>query len=97
GLVVALGGMVILAISLSPAAVVTSALSYGGGSGMAQSATFVGMLARSSPDEVRLVGTLWNLAFDGGVSLGGALLGIVAGAAGERAVLLALPVLTLLA
>jgi predicted MFS family arabinose efflux permease len=97
GLFGALAGVGILATSIAPVAVVASALAYGGGCGMAQSATFVGMLAHSSPGEVRLVGTLWNLAFDGGVSLGGALLGIVASNGGERAVLTALPLLTLLA
>ena len=62
---------------------------------MAQSSSFVGMLERVEANEVRLVGTLWNLAFDGGVSLGGVILGVVAATGGYANVLLAMPLLTL--
>ncbi len=89
--------MAILPITLHPVAINVSALLYGAGSGMAQSAIFVGMLERITAAEVRLVGTLWNLAFDMGVSLGGALLGLVAANAGYSGVLTTLPLLTVLA
>jgi hypothetical protein len=89
--------MGVLALSTSILGVLVSGVAYGAGSGMAQSASFVGMLERAPAGEVRLVGTLWNLAFDGGVSLGGALLGLVAALGGYPSVLLGLPLLTFLA
>jgi len=67
--------------------VLLAALLYGAGAGMAQSGALVGMLARAKQTQVPLVSTLWNLAFDGGVSIGGALLGLVAATGGETAVL----------
>jgi predicted MFS family arabinose efflux permease len=97
GMIAVLVGISLLPLSLHPLVVLLSGLLYGGGSGMAQSAIFVGMLERTTAGETRLVGTLWNLAFDAGVSLGGIVLGIVAANAGYRGVLLSMPVLTLLA
>jgi predicted MFS family arabinose efflux permease len=65
---------------------------------MAQSGAFVGMLARVQRAEVPLVGTMWNMAFDGGVSLGGAVLGLVVALSGTpTAVLWSLPLLSVLA
>src|SRR5207244_323606 len=90
-------GVGVLPFSMSPIAVLVSGVLYGAGSGMAQTATFVGMLERTGAGEVRLIGTLWNMAFDGGVSVGGALLGLVASIGGYASVLLGLPLLTLLA
>jgi predicted MFS family arabinose efflux permease len=97
GLVCACLGVSLLLLSTAAPVVLASGLLYGGGSGMVQSGSFVGMLERAEPSETRLVGTLWNLAFDGGVSLGGALLGLVAASGGYASVLVGLPVLTFLA
>jgi hypothetical protein len=52
------------------------------------SAIFIGMLEHTAHTEIRLVGTMWNIAFDAGVSLGGALLGAVAASAGYGGVLI---------
>jgi predicted MFS family arabinose efflux permease len=97
GLVCACLGVGVLVLSQSILGVLISGVVYGTGSGMAQSASFVGMLERAAAGEVRLVGTLWNMAFDGGVSLGGALLGMIAALGGYGSVLLGLPLLTFLA
>jgi predicted MFS family arabinose efflux permease len=97
GIVGAFVGVSMLALTTVPLAVLASGVLYGAGSGIAQSGSFVGMLERAPLGEVRMVGTLWNLAFDGGVSLGGVILAVVAARGGYSAVLTALPVLTLLA
>ncbi len=97
GMLSACCGIALLAVTIHPLAVLLSGALYGGGSGMAQSAIFIGMLEQSSTGETRLVGTLWNLAFDAGVSLGGVVLGLVAANAGYSGVLITMPVLTLLA
>jgi hypothetical protein len=97
GLVCACIGVGVLVWSTSVLGVLVSGVLYGAGSGMTQSASFVGMLERAAAGEVRLVGTLWNMAFDGGVSLGGAALGLVAALGGYSSVLLGLPLLTFLA
>jgi predicted MFS family arabinose efflux permease len=55
------------------------------------------MLEHTAHTEIRLVGTMWNIAFDAGVSLGGALLGAVAARAGYGGVLISLPLLTVVA
>ena len=96
GLACMVGGLVLLPVSINqPLPVLLSAVLYGAGSGMAQSASFVGMLAHAEAAEVRLVSTLWNMAFDAGVSIGGAVLGLVAAGSGAVGVLRVLPVLGL--
>jgi MFS family permease len=97
GLALAVCGLLLLASHVQPALVVVAGLLYGAGGGMAQSGAFVGMLARVEHAEVPLVSTLWNMAFDGGVSVGGALLGWVAATGGEAAVIWSLPPLSVLA
>lgn len=97
GMLAACIGMALLALSLEPLAVLASAVLYGGGCGLAQTAIFIGMLEHTQPGQVRMVGTLWNIAFDAGVSLGGAVLGVVAASAGYSGVLLSLPLLTVVA
>ena len=89
GLVAAVGGLVLLTLAArgQPLLVPLAALLYGAGSGMAQSGALVGMLARAKQTQVPLVSTLWNLAYDGGVSVGGAVLGLVAATGAETAVL----------
>ena len=47
----------------------------------------MGMLTRATPSQMPLVSTLWNLAYDGGVSVGGVVLGLIAATGGETAVL----------
>lgn len=96
GLACMVGGLWLLPMSVDePLAVLVSALLYGAGSGMAQSASFVGMLLHAKAADVRLVSTLWNMAFDAGVSVGGAVLGFVAAGSGAAGVLRVLPILGL--
>jgi len=97
GMGLVLLGLLLLTFSLNAAVVLTAGALYGAGSGMAQSGVFVGMLERVHRSEVPLVSTLWNMAFDGGVSVGGVLLGFVAASAGYGAVLRLLPPLALVA
>jgi predicted MFS family arabinose efflux permease len=97
GLVCACIGVSLLPLSTSTATVLIGGLLYGAGSGIAQTASFVGMLDQAGLGQVRLVGTLWNLAFDGGVSLGGVLLGVVADVGGYSSVLVGMPVLAFMA
>ena len=97
GLALAVLGLLLLTVSLGAPVVLTAGVLYGAGCGMAQSGVFVGMLERVHRGEVPLVSTLWNLAFDGGVSVGGVLLGLVAAGGGYTTVLRALPPLALVA
>ena len=97
GMSLALLGLLLLTFSLSATVVLTAGALYGAGCGMAQSGVFVGMLERVSRGEVPLVSTLWNMAFDGGVSVGGVLLGLLAASGGYATVLRALPPLALVA
>ncbi|MBV9169842.1 MAG: MFS transporter [Chloroflexi bacterium] len=89
GMGLALVGLLLLTLTAArePLLVALAGLLYGGGAGMAQSAAFVGMLGRAKQTQVPLVSTLWNLAYDGGVSIGGAALGVLAATSGETAVL----------
>jgi len=97
GMALAVLGLLLLTLGAQAGLVVAAGLLYGAGGGLAQSGAFVGMLVGAERSEVPLVSTLWNMAFDGGVSVGGALLGLVAATSGERAVLWMLPPLAVLA
>jgi predicted MFS family arabinose efflux permease len=99
GVTLVVAGLWLLSVSAraAPAFVVTAALLYGVGAGMAQSAAFVAMLARARQAQVPLVSTLWNLSYDGGVSIGGAALGLLAASSGETAVLSSLPAVSAVA
>jgi predicted MFS family arabinose efflux permease len=96
GMALAVVGLFVLTFGAhaQPLLVGLAALLYGAGAGMAQSAALLGMLLRVPHAEVPLVSTLWNMAYDGGVSVGGAVLGVLAVAAGVTAVLWALPLLS---
>ncbi len=93
GLALAPGALLLLVLGVHDASPPLAGLVYGAGSGLAQSAILVGMLDRANSADVRLGSTMWNLALDLGVSLGGAGLALVAAGFGIDAVLWALPVL----
>jgi predicted MFS family arabinose efflux permease len=97
GMAMAVLGLLLLTLGAQAGLVVMAGLLYGAGGGLAQSGAFVGMLVGAERSEVPLVSTLWNMAFDGGVSIGGALLGLVAATSGEHAVLWTLPPLAVVA
>jgi MFS family permease len=89
GLMAAVIGLLLLTLAArgQPALVLLAAVLYGMGAGMAQSGALVGMLTRATPSQMPLVSTLWNVAYDGGVSVGGVVLGFIAATGGETAVL----------
>ncbi len=93
GLALAPGALLLLVLGGHDASAPLAGLVYGAGSGLAQSAILVGMLDRANSADVRLGSTMWNLALDLGVSLGGAGLALVAAGFGIEAVLWTLPVL----
>ncbi|MBV9358286.1 MAG: MFS transporter [Chloroflexi bacterium] len=93
GLALAPGALLLLVLGMHDASPPLAGLVYGAGSGLAQSAILVGMLDRANSADVRLGSTMWNLALDLGVSLGGAGLALVAAGFGMDAVLWTLPVL----
>jgi predicted MFS family arabinose efflux permease len=75
-------GMLLLALTAVPVAVLAGALVFGAGFGMAQNASLALMFDSVSRSGYGLASALWNMAFDGGYGLGAAGCGLVAGAAG---------------
>ncbi|MFF2616809.1 MFS transporter [Kitasatospora sp. NPDC058046] len=81
-LLVCAGGVLLLASTGSPVAVVAGATVFGAGFGVAQNATLTLMYARVPPAGYGTVTALWNVAFDGGMGVGAVAFGAVAGATG---------------
>ncbi|MEO3788398.1 MFS transporter [Actinocorallia sp. B10E7] len=69
---------------LGPAPLVAAAL-LGTGFGFAQTATYTLMLSRVDASGYGAVSALWNLAFDAGMGIGSAALGVMAGLTGYPA------------
>ena len=93
GAVLVVVGAFLLATGDSPATVTTSAVFYGAGYGLVQNASFLGMMDRAGPTNAGVVSTLWNLSIDGGVAIGGLLLGAVAAAGSIDLVFGLLPII----
>ncbi|MFL6110016.1 MAG: hypothetical protein ACJ786_01485 [Catenulispora sp.] len=66
----------------STAAVVAGTALFGAGFGIAQNATLALMYARVSAASYGTVSALWNLAYDGGMGVGAAGFGVLAGLTG---------------
>jgi len=66
----------------NPYALVTGAAIFGLGFGAAQNVTLTLMFERAPSSEFGRVSTLWNLAYDGGMGIGAAGLGLVVGPLG---------------
>jgi len=82
GLLLSAAGVLVIAATGSTVAVVTGAALFGAGFGIAQNATLTLMYARVSTSSYGTVSALWNLAYDGGMGVGAAGFGVLAGLTG---------------
>jgi predicted MFS family arabinose efflux permease len=92
GAVMSLFGLVLLASGQGPALVVVGAgLLFGSGYGLLATTSQMDMLSRAGPGGFALPTTLWNIAIDCGVGLGGVVLGTIASASGYGVAFWVLP------
>ncbi|MGE5292682.1 MAG: MFS transporter, partial [Micromonosporaceae bacterium] len=77
GLLVSAGGMLILALTAVPAAVIAGAVVFGAGFGITQNASMTLMYARVPASGYGTVSALWNLAYDTGMGAGAVAFGVV--------------------
>ncbi|MGP4113429.1 MFS transporter [Streptomyces sp. 4N509B] len=82
GLVVSAAGILLLALTGVPVAVVAGAAVFGIGFGITQSATITLMYSRVPASGYGTVSALWNVAYDGGMGVGAVGFGAVAGLTG---------------
>ena len=82
GVLMAAAGMLSAAFIASPWAVVAGMVLVGGGFGIAQNASLTMMFDAVPPSGYDTASALWNLAYDGGLGLGGAALGVLAAQTG---------------
>jgi MFS family permease len=76
GLMLAVAGMLGVAVTSTPAAVVGGALVFGAGFGILQNATLTLMYARAAGSE-DVVSAIWNAAYDLGMAAGALVAGLV--------------------
>jgi predicted MFS family arabinose efflux permease len=95
GTIAAVSALVLLAEAATAleagAALFVAGALFGAGHGLSSGSMQVGMLDHTNPADVRLGSTLWNAAVDGGVSIGGVGLAVVASLYSLQAVFWALP------
>ncbi|MFB4307128.1 MFS transporter [Actinomadura sp. GTD37] len=92
-------GVALLFLVPHPAAVFTSMALFGAGFGVAQNASLAMMYERAPASGYGTVSALWNIGYDGGMGVGGAVFGVAAAHTGYPAafaltaavILLALP------
>ncbi|MFJ9817802.1 MFS transporter [Streptomyces sp. NPDC101151] len=82
GLLLSAAGMLAMAATSSPVAVLVGAVVFGAGFGVAQNATLAVMYSRVSRPSYGTVTALWNLGYDGGMGVGAAGFGLLAGHTG---------------
>ncbi|MER5509034.1 MFS transporter [Streptomyces sp. NPDC002766] len=82
GLLLSAAGVAVTAATGTPAAVIAGTALFGAGFGIAQNSTLALMYARVPPSSYGTVSALWNLAYDGGMGVGAAGFGVLAGATG---------------
>jgi MFS family permease len=82
GLLISAAGVLVIAPTADPVAVVAGTALFGAGFGIAQNATLAVMYARVSAASYGTVSALWNLAYDGGMGVGAASFGLIAGPTG---------------
>ncbi|GAX51697.1 MFS transporter [Streptomyces olivochromogenes] len=97
GLVLSAGGLSITAVTGSPVAVLVGVAVFGTGFGIAQNATLTLMYARVPASGYGTVTALWNVAYDGGMGVGAAGFGVLAGVTGYPSALAVTAVLMLAA
>ncbi|MCW2913390.1 MAG: transporter [Actinomycetia bacterium] len=85
GLLTSTAGMLTLALTASPTAVMTGAVIFGAGFGITQNATLTLMYARVPASGYGTVSALWNLAYDAGLGLGAVGFGALATRTGYSA------------
>ncbi|MEV6510739.1 MFS transporter [Streptomyces sp. NPDC051642] len=82
GLLLSAAGVLVIAPTANPVAVVAGTALFGAGFGITQNATLALMYTRVSAASYGTVSALWNLAYDGGMGVGAAGFGIAAGLTG---------------
>ena len=82
GLLLSAAGVLVIAPTANPVAVVAGTAIFGAGFGITQNATLAVMYTRVSATSYGTVSALWNLAYDGGMGVGAAGFGIAAGLTG---------------
>jgi MFS family permease len=82
GLLLSASGVLVIAPTTNPIAVITGTALFGAGFGITQNATLALMYTRVSAASYGTVSALWNLAYDGGMGVGAAGFGITAGLTG---------------
>ena len=82
GLISASLGMMLLALTAVPAALIAGSLIFGLGFGVAQNASLSLMYERAPASGYDAVSALWNLSYDAGMGLGAAGFGLFAGFTG---------------
>ena len=82
GLLLSAAGVLVIAPTANPVAVVAGTALFGAGFGITQNATLALMYARASAASYGTVSALWNLAYDGGMGVGAAGFGVTAGLTG---------------
>ncbi|MHC3475140.1 MFS transporter [Streptomyces sp. 7R007] len=82
GLLLSAAGVLLLAATGSAAAVIAGAALFGTGFGITQNATLALMYTRVPASSYGTVSALWNLAYDGGMGVGAAGFGLLAGPVG---------------
>jgi MFS family permease len=78
GLLLAATGMLALALTTLPVALISGAVLFGLGFGAVQNASLSLMYAHVTASGYGAVGALWNLAYDGGMGVGAAGFGLLA-------------------
>ncbi|MFI6548400.1 MFS transporter [Streptomyces prunicolor] len=82
GLLLSAAGVLVIAPTANPVAVIAGTALFGAGFGITQNATLAVMYTRVSTASYGTVSALWNLAYDGGMGVGAAGFGIAAGLTG---------------
>ena len=82
GLLLSAAGVLVIAPTAHPVAVIAGTALFGAGFGITQNATLALMYTRVSAASYGTVSALWNLAYDGGMGVGAAGFGIAAGLTG---------------
>ena len=75
-------GVLTMALTASPGALVVGSALFGFGFGITQNATLTLMYSRVDPSGFPTVSALWNLAYDAGMGVGAAGFGVVAALSG---------------